>query len=128
MQGKELYEYAVIRFVPSVEREEFVNIGVILYCKFKRYIGIRYHIDEQRLNAFSKHTDCQLLKDYLEGWEKVCHGRKDGGVIAQLDMPNRFRWLAATRSTIIQSSPTHTGFCEDPEAEVDKLLEEYVLS
>ncbi|MEH0157477.1 DUF3037 domain-containing protein [Limibacter armeniacum] len=127
MQEKQLYEYAFIRFVPKVERGEFINVGVIIYCKFKKYIGVKYHIDEKRLEAFSDRTDAGVLEAYLKTWELICNGGKDGGNIAQLDMPSRFRWLTATRSTIIQSSEVHTGLCTEPEAVLEKLFEEYVL-
>ncbi|MDW7690863.1 DUF3037 domain-containing protein [Flammeovirgaceae bacterium SG7u.111] len=127
MQDKVTYEYAVIRVVPKVEREEFLNVGVILFSKRKKYLGIRYHIDEKRLKAFSADLDPDMLKNYLEAWEKVCQGGKEGGCIGQLDLPSRFRWLVASRSTIIQSSKTHPGLCHNPEQVLENLFQSKVL-
>lgn len=127
MQDKVTYEYAVIRVVPKVEREEFLNVGVLLYSKPKRYIGIRYQIDEERLLAFAPHLDLGLVKSYLGAWELVCKGGREGGYIGQLDMAYRFRWLTANRSTIIQSSAVHPGICEAPEVVLDDLFQLYVL-
>lgn len=127
MQNKVTYEYAVIRVVPKVEREEFLNVGVVLYSKPKRYIGIHYQINEERLLAFAPHLDLDLVKSYLEAWELVCKGGKEGGYIGQLDMAYRFRWLTANRSTIIQSSKVHPGICEAPEVVLDALFQLYVL-
>ena len=127
MQNKLTYEYAVIRVVPKVEREEFINVGVVLYSKPKKYIGIRYQLDRARLNAFAPNLDMDLVQSYLEGWELVCKGGREGGYIGQMDMAYRFRWLTANRSTIIQSSAVHPGICETPEVVLDYLFELYVL-
>lgn len=127
MQDKVTYEYAIIRVVPKVEREEFLNIGVILFSKRKKYLDMKYHIDEKRLQAFSSNIDIGLIRDYLKGWELVCKGGREGGKIGTMDMPYRFRWLTANRSTIIQSSETHPGLCEFPEQVLEKLFERYVL-
>ncbi|MFT5168354.1 MAG: hypothetical protein ACI8P3_003596 [Saprospiraceae bacterium] len=128
MQGKEVFEYAFIRFVPKVEREEFMNVGVILFCKRKKYLDVKYHIDETRLSAFSRDIDFDELRSYLKSWELICQGSPKGGSIAQLDLPARFRWLTASRSTIIQHSNVHTGLCENPELVLNDLFEKYVLS
>jgi hypothetical protein len=127
MQNRVTYEYAVVRLVPKVEREEFLNIGVILFSKRKRFLGIRYQIDEAKVKAFSKETDVDMIRRYLKAWEAVCAGVRQGGKIGELDMPSRFRWLVAARSTIIQSSPTHPGLCHDPEAVLERLYQRYVL-
>ncbi len=127
MQDKVTYEYAVIRVVPKVEREEFLNVGVILFSKRKKYLGIKYHLDEKRLKAFSEELDADMLKSYLDAWEKVCKGGKEGGCIGQLDLPARFRWLVASRSTIIQSSKTHPGLCHDPKEVLENLFKSKVL-
>ncbi|MCI4648184.1 DUF3037 domain-containing protein [Phaeodactylibacter sp.] len=127
MQNRVTYEYAVVRLVPKVEREEFLNIGVILFSKRKRFLGIRYQIDEAKVKAFSKETDVDMVRRYLKAWEAVCGGGRQGGKIGELDMPSRFRWLVAARSTIIQSSPTHPGLCHDPEAVLERLYQRYVL-
>ncbi len=127
MQNKVTYEFAVIRLVPKVEREEFLNIGVILFSKRKKYLGIKYQIDEQRITAFSQDVDIEMIRKYLEAWELVCHGGTKGGQIGALELASRFRWLVAARSTIIQSSKTHPGLCEDPEKVLNKLFQLYVL-
>ena len=127
MQNRVTYEYAVIRVVPRVEREEFLNVGVIVYSKRKKYLGIKYNIDEKRLKAFSAEIDIDLLKRYLEAWALVCKGGREGGAIGQMEMPYRFRWLTAYRSTIIQSSRIHPGVCENPEQILEKLFAYYVM-
>lgn len=126
MQEKQVFEYAFIRLVPKVEREEFINVGVILFCKRKKYLRVKYHIDENKIRAFAPHLDLQEVADYLKTWELISTGSKEGGQIAQLDQSSRFRWLAATRSTIIQSSKIHPGLCENPDAVIDDLFEKYV--
>jgi len=120
------YEYAVIRLVPKVEREEFLNIGVILYSKRKQYLDIKYLLDSKRIMAFSDDIDIYMIKKYLEAWVWVCQGIPEAGRIGQLEQASRFRWLVATRSTIIQSSQTHTGMSDDPAAVLNMLFERYV--
>jgi hypothetical protein len=127
MQDRVPYEFAVIRVVPKVEREEFMNIGVILYSKRKKYLGIKYHVDDSKLKAFSEKIDVDLIKKYLHAWELVCKGGKEGGPIGQQEMAVRFRWLSAPRSTIIQSSSIHPGICTDPQAVLEDLFQLYVL-
>jgi DUF3037 family protein len=127
MQKKEVFEYAFIRFVPKVEREEFVNVGVIVFCKRKKYLAVKYHIDQTRLSAFSKDIDFEDLANYLKSWDLICQGSSEGGPIAQLDLPGRFRWLTASRSTILQHSSVHTGLTENPESVLNDLFEKYVL-
>lgn len=126
MQNKVTYEYAVIRVVPKVEREEFMNVGVIVFSKRKRYLGIKYHINEARLRAFSNKLDIDLIRKYLHAWECVCKGGKAAGKMGEEELPFRFRWLAAPKSTIIQSSGMHPGLCENPEAVLEELFEFYV--
>jgi len=127
MHSKDTYEYAVIRLVPKVEREEFLNIGVILYSKKKKFLDIRYKIDVAKINAFSSDVDTGLIQKYLEAWELICKGGPDGGAIGSYDMAYRFRWMVANRSTIIQSSPTHPGLCDNPEIVLEHLYRQYVL-
>lgn len=127
MRDKVTYEYAIIRVVPKVEREEFFNVGVLLFSKRKQFLGVKYHIDPKKLNAFSEDLDVALLQAHLQAWEAVCHGSPEGGAIGQFELSDRFRWLAAARSTIIQSSKTHSGLCEDPEAELELLFSAFVL-
>lgn len=127
MQDKVTFEYAIIRLVPKVEREEFFNIGVILYSKRKKFVGVKYKINESKLNAFGCDLDLDTLNNYLKSWELICKGDASAGTISQFEISDRFRWLAATRSTIIQSSKTHSGLTDDPEKELDDIFKSYVL-
>ena len=127
MQDKCTYEYAIIRVVPKVEREEFFNVGVLLYSKRKKFLGIKYHIDPKKLTALCKHTEIALLQNYLEAWKNICEGQTKGGPIALFEQADRFRWLAAAKSTIIQCSKTHPGLCTDPEKELEHLFVTRVL-
>lgn len=127
MPDKHLYEYAVIRIVPKVEREEFINVGVILFSKQADFIMMRYKIDEDRLKIFSPELDMEDFHEHMEAFSKVCSGHKGGGPIAALDIPERFRWLTALRSSCIQTSRPHVGFSSDLEETLDKLFEELVL-
>ncbi len=127
MPDKQVYEYAFIRLVPKVEREEFLNVGVILFGKRHKFLEVKYHLDEGRIRAFSPDLDLEEVARYLHTWELISQGRAEGGYIAQLDQAGRFRWLTATRSTIIQSSKVHPGLCSDPAAVLEDLFEKYVL-
>ena len=127
MQEKHLYEYAVIRVVPSTVREEFLNIGVILYCKQQRFLQVLYTINEEKLRAIAPDMDIEELRSYLIAFEQIAQGNAAGGPIAKLDLPSRFRWLTATRSTVVQSSKVHPGLCIDPLAALEKLFTQLVL-
>lgn len=127
MQDKLVYEYAVIRFMPRVEREEFINIGVILLCKRLDSLSMRYQLDEQRWRHLAPEVDAAELNRYLNTWELICQGHPDGGPVAQLDAANRFRWLTAPKSTILQCSQVHPGLCQHPGRVLDDLFEKYVL-
>lgn len=126
MQDKHTYKYAVIRFLPRVEREEFFNVGVILFCKRLKYLDVKFHVDLDKLNSFSSEVEVETINEYLNSWKIICEGKADGGPIAALDMSEKFGWLAACRSTIIQSSGTHAGLCVDPQKTMDELFEMYV--
>jgi len=126
MRGKQLFEYAVIRVLPKVEREEFINVGIILFSKRAKYIHMKYNLNVDRLRSFSTELDLELLEETLKSFEKICLGHKDGGTIAQMDIPERFRWLTAVRSSCIQTSRPHPGFTVNLDKEVDKLFEELV--
>lgn len=127
MPDKQTYEYALIRLVPKVEREEFLNVGAIVFSKRMKYLDVKVHVDERRISSFSSDIDLNEIKDYLSTWVLICKGDASGGPIAQLDQAMRFRWLTATRSTIIQSSKVHPGLCTDPTKVLDRLFEGYVL-
>jgi hypothetical protein len=127
MHNRDLFEYAVIRVVPRVEREEFMNIGVILYCAKQKFLQARYHLDETRLQAFCNGLDIIELKEHLCSFERICQADKDAGPIGKLDTASRFRWLTATRSTVLQTSKVHPGMTEDALLTLDKLFEQLVM-
>lgn len=127
MQDRNLFEYAIIRVVPRVEREEFLNVGVIVYCAKQKYLKSIFVLDETRVQAFSKDLDLEALHDNLKAFTRLCGGGKDGGPIGQLDLASRFRWLTAMRSTVLQTSRVHPGFCKDAEDKLNELLAEQVL-
>jgi len=126
MQEKHLFEYAVIRVMPRVEREEFLNVGVILYCAGRGFLQTKYTLNEARLRAFSAELDTPELHERLRTFERICAGRKEGGVIGQLPVASRFRWLTSTRSTIVQTSPVHPGLCYDPDETLTRLFAQLV--
>jgi hypothetical protein len=122
------YDYAVIRVVPRVEREEFLNVGVILSCPARDFLEARLHIDRARLAAFDPTLDFELLEQHLRIIPLVCSGDPAAGAIARLPPRQRFHWLVAPRSTIIQTSVAHSGLCnEDPRASLDHLMAAMVL-
>ena len=127
MQEKYLYEYAVIRVVPRVEREEFLNVGIVLFCKKAKFIKMLYAVNETKLQLFSDDFDVEQLNLNLQSFQKIANGAKDGGPIAQFDIPSRFRWLTAIRSSAIQTSRPHPGICGDLEGAIQRLFEELVL-
>lgn len=126
MQGSNLFEYAVIRYVPRPEREEFLNIGVILYCSSRKFLNMKFALNEDRIMAFYPDANVDELRKFLEALKEVCCGSSVDSPIAKFDIAGRFRWLTATRSTIIQTSKVHPGFCDDPMVELEKLHEQLV--
>ncbi|HLP54162.1 MAG TPA: DUF3037 domain-containing protein [Fluviicola sp.] len=126
MSEKHVYEYAVIRVVPKVEREEFINVGIILFSKKANFIKVLFHIDEERLRFFSNEIDCNQLHENLDAFERISRGDRNAGPIAQEDLPSRFRWLTAIRSSMIQTSRPHPGKADDLEKATEQLLKEYV--
>ena len=126
MPDKFSYEFVVIRVVPKVEREEFMNVGVIVFSKPKRYLDMKYHLDEERLRALSEDLDIAFLEEHLQAWEAICAGAPQGGPIGEQDQPYRFRWLAAARSTILQTSRVHPGLCSDPAVVLEDVFRRYV--
>ncbi|MEY4540520.1 MAG: hypothetical protein RLZZ306_2277 [Bacteroidota bacterium] len=127
MQDKYLYEYAVIRVVPRVEREEFLNVGIILYCSKQGFLEAKIQVNEDRFKAFPCTIETQELMEYLQTWQRICKGGKDGGPIGLLPIASRFRWLTATRSTIVQTSKTHPGFCDNASETLESLFQDLVL-
>lgn len=127
MQGKQLFEYAVIRVVPRVEREEFLNVGVILFCAGRKYLNAIFEIDEARLLSFCKSIDLDAIRANVSSVKLICQGGAYAGPIGKLDAPSRFRWITATRSTVVQCSKVHPGFCVDPEEMLLHLQQQLVL-
>ena len=127
MQEKNLYEYAVIRVVPRVEREEFLNVGIILFCKRAKFIKMLYTVNEAKLLMLSDDFDLEQFELNLASFQKIVQGGKAGGPIGEFDIPSRFRWLTAIRSSAIQTSRPHCGFCDNLEETVQRLFEELVL-
>lgn len=128
MQENHLFEYAVIRVVPYVEREEFLNMGVILFCSKQKFLQATFELDERRLNSFCAKLDLHELKQYTHSIERICAGGKDAGLIGQLPIAERFRWLTATRSTIVQTSKVHPGLCLDAQEMITRLHSQLVLT
>jgi hypothetical protein len=120
------YEYVVIRVVPEVMREEFVNVGVILFCRTRRFLDSRIHLDEARLRALSPAADTPAVREQLDMIAAICAGAPCAGPIGSLPQPERFRWLAAPRNTVVQMSPVHGGLCDDPAAALDDLFRKTV--
>lgn len=127
MQDKELYEYAIIRIVPKVERGEFINAGVLLYSKRKNYLNCKFDLSTAKILALDAHADIDLMQAQLEGLQRIASGEKScRSPIAAMDKASRFRWLSANRSTIIQCSPIHPGYTDDLEEALERLMEQYV--
>ena len=126
MQEKKIFEYAIIRVVPRVERGEFLNCGVILFSKADAFLQMKYLVCEDKLRSLYNEIDLNEIQCHLEAFEKICLGDPDGGPIAELDLPSRFRWLTAKRSTMIQCSEVHPGLSNSPSQTLDKLFAELV--
>lgn len=126
MQQKLLFEYAVIRVVPRVERQEFFNVGVIMYCAAANFLQTKYELNEKKLAAFCEDIDVDDLHKRLLVFEQICKADRTAGAIATLPVAGRFRWLTAVRSTIVQTSPVHPGFSDDLSKTLDKLFQSLV--
>ncbi len=120
------YDYATIRVVPKVEREEFINVGVIVSCPAKKFLEARIELDERRLLALDPTLDVESIRAHLATIPAICAGGKDAGPIGRLSQRERFHWLVAPRSTIIQTSPAHTGYCRNPSDVLERLLDTMV--
>ncbi len=126
MQERNLYEYAIIRLLPSVEREEFLNVGLILFCKHKKYIKVAFEVDENRLKAFKPQLDIEFIQRNLLAFQQIANADKDAGLVATFDLPSRFRWLTAMRSSMIQTSRPHSGICADLESTFSRIYQQNV--
>src|SRR5690606_105992 len=128
MPGKHLYEYAVIRIMPRVEREEFFNAGVNIYCAGKKFLDVEYFIDPAHVASFKLDLEMMDLENYLQVFQSIARGGKGSGTIGQYSPAERFRWLTAKRSTVLQTSKVHPGFCDNPSAKLLDLFEKLVLN
>ena len=126
MHEDKIYEYAVVRLVPKVEREEFFNIGLVMFSKKERYIRAGFHLCPDKFRLMHSKLDFEEVHRNLENFRKIAAGEKDGGPIAQLDIPERFRWLTAVRSAVIQTSRPHPGKTGDLDRTFDRLFDELV--
>jgi hypothetical protein len=127
MQENYLFEYAVIRVVPRVEREEFLNAGIVMYCASQKYLKMLFDVNSAKLCSFCDKIDIEEVNKYLLAFEEICKGGAHAGPIGKLGIAERFRWLTATRSTIIQTSKVHPGFCRDPDETLSRLYNKLVV-
>jgi hypothetical protein len=121
------FEYAVLRVIPRVERGECINAGVVLYCQADGFLGVRVHLDADRLKALDPGADLKAVRAHLEAFHSVCAGGPEAGAVGRLPLRERFGWLVAPRSTVVQPSEVHTGLTGNPEAEMERLLRSMVL-
>ncbi len=127
MHEKHLYEYAVIRVFPKVESSEFINVGLLLFCKRQKYLRAKIQLDESRFKTYKTELDLDQLKINLHSFEKIATAEKTAGPIALLETSERFRWLSAVRSSCIQTSRPHSGFTDDLDQIFEKLFSEYII-
>lgn len=126
MPARSSFDYAVVRVVPRVEREEFVNAGVIFFCLERDFLAARVELDRARLTALFPGVDLALVEEHLAALSRVAAGGEGSGPIGKLSARERFHWLVAPRSTIIQVSPVHSGLCEDPAGALEHLMDRMV--
>lgn len=126
MQEVNIYEYAVIRLVPKVEREEFFNIGLVMFSKKAKFIRVEFYLCPEKFQLMQSKLDYEDVVQNLTSFQKIAKGEKDGGPIAMLEIPERFRWLTAVRSAVIQTSRPHPGKSDNLDKTFDKLFEELV--
>jgi len=121
------FDYAILRVVPRVEREEFINGGIVVFCLEKDYLAARIRLNADRLKALWPEADGELVRNHLEAVKRICEGDDSAGPIAQLSRRERFHWLVSPRSTMIQTSPVHTGVCNATEDLLDRLEKQFLL-
>ena len=124
----EPFQYAVLRLVPRVEREEFLNVGVIVFCRTRRFLSARVALDPRRVRALAQDVDLDAVREHLDARVRIAAGDPDAGPIAALPQSERFHWLVAPSSTVIQTSSVHSGLCDDPQAMLDRLFQQLVVS
>lgn len=127
MQEQDRYEYAVIRFVPRVEREEFVNVGLAMMCKRRRWIRVALALNENRIRALSPDADLEVLGRQLQSFVDIAEGKKSAGPVAAYPVEERFRWLSAVKSSVIQTSRPHPGLTPDLDLTFSRLLSDLIL-
>lgn len=127
MPARNSYDYALVRLVPHVERGECINVGVILFCRTLRFLGALTHLDSGRVLALAPSIDLEFVRQHLDRIPLICAGGEQAGSIGLLSQPERFHWLVSPRSTIIQTSPVHSGLCDDPRRVLEQLFQEMVL-
>lgn len=127
MPVRSAFEYAVIRVVPRVERGEFINVGVVLFCRTRRFLGARLLLHTARLAVFAPEIDLVAVEHQIAGIPLVCIGGTSAGPIGLLPQQERFRWLTAPRSTIVQASPVHCGLCQEPHTELARIVARMIL-
>ena len=128
MQEQHLFEYAVIRVVPRVEREEFLNVGVVAFCADQKFLQVMFELNKARIIAFYPEMNIEQLEAYLCAFREICAGDANAGPIAKLPIAERFRWLTAARSTVLQTSRVHPGLCTDAGEMLVKLYNNLVLA
>ena len=121
------FDYAVLRVVPQVEREEFLNVGVVLLCRRRAFLGVAIHLNRPRLLALAPQADASAIEAHLAFIEHLVRGDPEAGSLAELSLPERFHWLTSPRSTTIQVSPVHPGLCTDPQTALDDLYARLVV-
>jgi hypothetical protein len=122
------FDYAILRVVPRVDREEFINAGVVVFCLEKRYLEARILLNADRLKALWPEVDVDLVREHLDAIPRICAGDPAGGPITKLSQRERFHWLTAPRSTIIQPSPVHTGVCDSTHGVLDRLATQFLTA
>jgi len=123
---QDAFQYAIWRIVPSVERGEALNVGVVVFCRRRKFLEARTRLDPGRLHALFPGLDVEAVRRHLDGLVRIADGDPAGGAVAKLDQSERFGWLTAASSTIVQPSPIHTGLCDDPDAVLDRLFRRLV--
>ncbi|WP_224367960.1 DUF3037 domain-containing protein [Hyalangium versicolor] len=126
MPARSSFDYAIVRVVPRVERGECINAGIILFCLTSRFLSAKVELDEPRLLALAPDVDVELVRSHLEAIPRICEGGRKAGPIGQLPQKERWHWLVAPRSTIIQTAPVHSGLCEDPTRALEHLMDTMV--
>lgn len=122
------FDYALMRVVPRVERQEFINAGVVVYCPERQFLGARIRLNRERLLALWSDVDVALVEQHLEAIERICAGDPEAGEIAKMSLRERFHWVTSPRSTIVQPSPVHTGVCHETYSLLDRLEKQFLTA